>query len=144
MRNNGPLTNQEVELEDGDLLVSRTDADGTITFANKKFVEISGYSEEELVGAPHNLVRHPDMPVAAFADLWSTIRAGQPWEGLVKNRTKSGDHYWVRANVTPLIEDGEDIGFHFDPLETGPVAGGSGRTGLCPHRGGIGPDPERP
>lgn len=111
MRNNGPLTNQEVELEDGDLLVSRTDADGTITFANKKFVEISGYSEEELVGAPHNLVRHPDMPVAAFADLWATIRAGQPWEGLVKNRTKSGDHYWVRANVTPLIEDGEVCGF---------------------------------
>jgi aerotaxis receptor len=69
VRNNGPLTNQEVELDDGDLLVSRTDANGTITFANKKFVEISGYSEEELVGAPHNLVRHPDMPVAAFADL---------------------------------------------------------------------------
>ena len=85
--------------------------DGTITFANKKFVEISGFSEEELVGAPHNLVRHPDMPVAAFADLWATIRAGQPWEGLVKNRTKSGDHYWVRANVTPLIEDGEISGF---------------------------------
>jgi PAS domain S-box-containing protein len=111
VRNNGPLTNQEVELDDGDLLVSRTDANGIITFANKKFVEISGFSEEELVGAPHNLVRHPDMPVEAFADLWSTIRAGQPWEGLVKNRTKSGDHYWVRANVTPLIEDGEVSGF---------------------------------
>ena len=106
MRDNGPVTNKEVELGDSDLLVSRTDASGIITFANKNFVDISGFTEQELVGSPHNIVRHPDMPEGAFADLWSTIRAGKPWEGLVKNRTKSGDHYWVRANVTPLIEDG--------------------------------------
>ena len=111
MRNNGPVTNQEVELGDSDLLVSRTDASGVITFVNQKFVDISGFSEQELVGSPHNIVRHSDMPREAFADLWSTIRAGKPWEGLVKNRTKSGDHYWVRANVTPLIEDGKISGF---------------------------------
>ncbi|GEO38491.1 PAS domain S-box-containing protein [Skermanella aerolata] len=111
MRNNGPVINQEVELDEGDLLVSRTNAGGTITFVNKKFVEISEFSEQELVGAPHNIVRHPDMPVEAFADLWATINDGKPWEGLVKNRTKSGKYYWVRANVTPLIEDGEISGF---------------------------------
>jgi aerotaxis receptor len=111
LRNNGPMTNQEVELGDGDLLVSRTNASGTITFVNQKFIDISGFSEQELVGSPHNIVRHPGMPVEAFADLWSTIKAGKPWEGLVKNRTKSGNHYWVRANVTPLIEDGEISGF---------------------------------
>ena len=144
MRNNGPVTNQEVELDDGDLLVSRTDADGTITFANKKFVEISGFSEEELVGAPHNLVRHPDMPVEAFADLWATIKAGQPWEGLVKNRTKSGDHYWVRANVTPLIEDGEISGFI--SIRSKPARS---QVEVAEHAyarmsGEIGQDPERP
>jgi len=111
LRNNGPVTNQEVELGDGDLLVSRTNASGTITFVNQKFIDISGFAEQELVGSPHNVVRHPGMPVEAFADLWATIKAGKPWEGLVKNRTKSGDHYWVRANVTPLIEDGEISGF---------------------------------
>jgi aerotaxis receptor len=111
VRDNGPVTNKEVELGDSDLLVSRTDASGIITFANKNFVDISGFTEQELVGSPHNIVRHPDMPEAAFADLWATIRAGKPWEGLVKNRTKSGDHYWVRANVTPLIEDEEISGF---------------------------------
>jgi len=94
VRNNGPVTNQEVELGDSDLLVSRTDVSGVITFVNQKFVDISGFSEQELVGSPHNIVRHSDMPREAFADLWSTIRAGKPWEGLVKNRTKSGDHYW--------------------------------------------------
>ena len=111
MRNNGPVTNQEVELGDGDLLVSRTDASGIITFVNQKFIDISGFSEEELVGSPHNVVRHPGMPKEAYADLWTTIKAGKPWEGLVKNRTKSGDHYWVRANVTPLIEDGRISGY---------------------------------
>ncbi|MGE0221818.1 MAG: methyl-accepting chemotaxis protein [Acetobacteraceae bacterium] len=72
---------------------------------------MSGFSEEELLGAPHNLVRHPHMPQQAFADLWKTIKAGRPWDGLVKNRTKSGDFYWVRANVTPVITDGEITGF---------------------------------
>ncbi|HYD71457.1 methyl-accepting chemotaxis protein [Azospirillum sp.] len=111
MRDTGPITNREVLLEDGTLLVSRTDPKGKITFVNKAFVDISGFSEQELLGAPHNLVRHPHMPAGAFADLWETIKAGRPWEGLVKNRSKSGDHYWVRANVTPLVENGAVTGY---------------------------------
>ncbi|WP_448206794.1 methyl-accepting chemotaxis protein [Azospirillum sp. sgz302134] len=107
MRDNGPVTNREIEMADGVLLVSRTDTRGKITFVNKAFVDISGFSETELLGSPHNLVRHPDMPPVAFANLWETIKAGRPWEGLVKNRSKSGDHYWVKANVTPLTVNGE-------------------------------------
>ena len=111
MRVNEPITDREVLLPDGELLVSRTDAGGRIEFANKAFVDISGFSEQELFGAPHNIVRHPHMPKEAFADLWRTIKSGQSWEGLVKNRTKSGDFYWVRANVTPVMEDGKPSGF---------------------------------
>ncbi|CAA7612608.1 Methyl-accepting chemotaxis protein [Magnetospirillum sp. LM-5] len=111
MRINEPVTNKEIELPDDVLLVSKTDVAGRITFANRAFVEVSGFSESELIGQPHNLVRHPDMPPAAFADLWATIQAGRPWEGIVKNRAKSGDHYWVRANATPIIEDGKIAGY---------------------------------
>lgn len=111
MRVNEPITNQEVELPEDTILVSKTDLAGRITFVNQAFVEISGYTEDELIGAPHNLVRHPHMPPAAFADLWTTIKAGKPWEGIVKNRAKSGDHYWVRANATPEMTDGEITGF---------------------------------
>ncbi len=106
MRNNEPITQHEIELPDGDPLVSRTDTTGRITFVNHVFSEISGFTEDELVGAPHNLVRHPHMPPAAFANLWATIQAGRPWDGLVKNCAKSGDFYWVRANVTPVVEVG--------------------------------------
>ncbi|OYQ35209.1 hypothetical protein CHU95_08225 [Niveispirillum lacus] len=111
MRDNGPVTNREVEMTEGDLLVSKTDTGGRITFVNDAFIAISGFSEQELIGAPHNVIRHPDMPKEAFADLWSTVKAGRPWEGLVKNRCKNGDHYWVRANVTPVIEDGQLAGY---------------------------------
>ncbi|MFY8093214.1 MAG: methyl-accepting chemotaxis protein [Niveispirillum sp.] len=111
MRDNGPVTNREVEMTDGDLLVSKTDTSGRITFVNDAFIAISGFTEQELIGAPHNLIRHPDMPKEAFADLWETVKAGRPWEGLVKNRCKNGDHYWVRANVTPVIEDGKTAGY---------------------------------
>jgi methyl-accepting chemotaxis protein/aerotaxis receptor len=111
MRDNGPVTGREIQLDDSDLIVSRTDAKGRITFVNGTFVRISGFTEAELLGAPHNLVRHPDMPAAGFADLWKTIEAGRPWEGLVKNRAKNGDHYWVRASVTPVIEQGETVGY---------------------------------
>ena len=111
MRVNEPVTGQEVLLPDGELLVSRTDAGGRIEFANKAFVDISGFSEQELFGAPHNIVRHPDMPKEAFQDLWATIKSGQSWEGLVKNRTKTGNFYWVRANVTPIMENGKPAGF---------------------------------
>jgi aerotaxis receptor len=111
MRVNEPVTDREVLLPDNELLVSRTDPGGRITFVNAAFTKLSGYSEAELLGAPHNLIRHPHMPPEAFADLWATIQAGRPWEGLVKNRAKSGDFYWVRANVTPVVEDGRITGY---------------------------------
>ncbi|CAO3409732.1 Tar ligand binding domain-containing protein [Azospirillum largimobile] len=111
MRVNTPITDREVHLTEGVPLVSRTDTGGRITFVNQAFVEISGFDEHELIGAPHNLVRHPHMPKEAFADLWATVKSGRPWEGLVKNRTKSGDFYWVRANVTPVIENGAVVGY---------------------------------
>jgi PAS domain S-box-containing protein len=111
MRVNEPITNVETVVESGVVLVSRTDAKGVITFANDAFVRISGFSEKELMGAPHNIVRHPHMPKEAFADLWKTVKSGRPWEGIVKNRTKDGGYYWVRANVTPEIENGEIMGY---------------------------------
>jgi len=111
MRDNGPVTTHEIELKTNDLLVSKTDPRGRITFVNKAFVDISGFSEDELIGSPHNLVRHPHMPQEAFADMWATIKSGRPWESFVKNRTKTGDFYWVRANITPIVENGEIAGF---------------------------------
>lgn len=108
MRLNEPITSREIDFDEDDVLVSRTDPDGRIVFCNKAFTRISGFTTEELLGAPHNIVRHPHMPPAAFADLWATIQAGRPWDGLVKNRAKSGDHYWVRANVTP-VRDGDAV-----------------------------------
>ncbi len=84
---------------------------GNINYANPYFIEVSGFTEQELIGAPQNIVRHPDMPVEAFADLWHTIRDGMPWTGLVKNRCKNGDYYWVLANVTPVIEQGKPVGY---------------------------------
>jgi PAS domain S-box-containing protein len=111
VRDNGPITSTEVSLPEGTLLVSETDPGGRITFANAAFVKVSGYTHEELVGSPHNIVRHPHMPKEAFRDLWTTIKTGTPWEGLVKNRAKNGDFYWVRANVTPMVENGELRGF---------------------------------
>ncbi len=106
MRDNGHITNREVEFPESILLVSRTDIKGRITFVNKAFADISGFLATELVGAPHNIVRHPDMPREAFANLWETIKSGRSWEGVVKNRTKTGDHYWVKAVVTPVMENG--------------------------------------
>ncbi len=111
MRDNGPITTNEIVLSAESLLVSQTDTGGRITFANDAFVRVSGFTREELVGAPHNLVRHPHMPQAAFRDLWTTVKSGQPWEGLVKNRAKNGDFYWVRANVTPVSEANELKGY---------------------------------
>ena len=111
MRLNEPITDVEVEITGEEPLVSRTDPAGAITFTNQVFVEVSGYSEQELLGAPHNIVRHPHMPTQAFADLWATVKAGRPWDGLVKNRAKSGGFYWVRANVTPVIVAGQATGY---------------------------------
>jgi methyl-accepting chemotaxis protein/aerotaxis receptor len=111
MRVNEPITDREIEMKDGELLVSQTDIGGRIVFVNQAFIEISGFTEGELVGAPHNIVRHPHMPKEAFADLWRVIKSGEPWEGLVKNRNKQGNFYWVRANVTPVVEGDKITGF---------------------------------
>ncbi|OIP19357.1 MAG: chemotaxis protein [Comamonadaceae bacterium CG2_30_57_122] len=111
MRTNLPVTNTEIVLSDKFSIVSTTDLQGNITYANPYFVEISGFSAQELIGAPQNILRHPDMPVEAFADLWATVKSGRPWTGMVKNRTKSGDFYWVLANVTPVYDDGQPTGY---------------------------------
>ncbi|WP_005035903.1 methyl-accepting chemotaxis protein [Holophaga foetida] len=111
MRNNQPVTLNEVHINDGAFIVSMTDPKGNITYANDEFIRVSGYSESELMGAPQNILRHPTMPAAAFADLWATIQGGKPWHGLVKNRCKNGDFYWVDANITPVEEDGRIVGY---------------------------------
>ncbi|MDO8907300.1 MAG: PAS domain-containing methyl-accepting chemotaxis protein [Pseudohongiella sp.] len=92
-------------------LVSTTDLKSYIKYANNEFVKISGFDEAELLGSPHSKVRHPDMPKEAFKALWSTVESGRPWMGMVKNRCKNGDYYWVDAYVTPVIENGQSVGF---------------------------------
>lgn len=100
--------NQEIKLSKDTMIVSETDARGIIIFANKDFCKIAGYSLEELVGKPHNYVRHTNMPKAAFADLWKTIQSGNVWNGIVKNKTKDGNFYWVNATAYPSKnENGE-------------------------------------
>jgi aerotaxis receptor len=109
--NNLAAAATEYHLEDGRPIVSKTDLKGNITFANPYFVEASGYAEHELVGAAHNIERHPDMPGAVFADLWATLHQGLPWSGVLKNRRRNGDFYWVLANVTPVMDHGRVVGY---------------------------------
>ena len=111
MRNNLPVSNVEYELKEGSSIVSKTDLKGLIVYVNPDFIEASGFTESELLGQPHNLVRHPDMPVDAFDDLWKTLKKGRPWTGLVKNRRKDGSYYWVVANATPILEGGSCVGY---------------------------------
>ncbi len=111
MRTNLPVSNNEYVLDDGETIVSKTDLQGNITYINDDFVRVSGFTEAELLGAPQNIVRHPDMPVEAFADFWHTIKSGRAWTGLVKNRCKNGDHYWVEATAAPLIKNGQMVGY---------------------------------
>ncbi|MBA4108054.1 MAG: hypothetical protein C0487_00460 [Leptothrix sp. (in: Bacteria)] len=111
MRNNQPVTQQEFDFPADATLMSTTDLQSHITYANAAFVAISGYNREELQGHAHNLVRHPDMPKEAFADMWATLKGGQPWTGIVKNRRKNGDHYWVRASAMPVIRQGRTTGY---------------------------------
>ena len=111
MRQNLPVTAIEYYLAENKHLVTKTDLKGRITYVNPYFVEASGFSEQELIGAPHSIVRHPDMPPEAFRDLWATLQAGLPWTGLVKNRRKNGDYYWVEASVTPVQEGGVVTGY---------------------------------
>lgn len=96
---------QEYVLQTNDFLVSQTDAKGKILFANDDFCKIAGYDISELIGKPHNIVRHPDMPRAAFKSLWSTVLEGKIWDGYVKNKTKDGGFYWVYATVYPLYDE---------------------------------------
>jgi aerotaxis receptor len=109
MKTNLPVTGVERGYPADANILSTTDLKGQITYVNPQFVEISGFSEEELLGKSHNIVRHPEMPPAAFADLWATIKGGRSWMGLVKNRCKNGDHYWVQAFVTPVMENGRPV-----------------------------------
>jgi aerotaxis receptor len=111
MRSNLPVTNREYVLKDWETIVSKTDLKGRITYVNTDFVRISGFSEDELLGKPHNIVRHPEMPTEAFEDMWRTLKNGKAWTGIVKNRCKNGDHYWVEANAAPLIENHEVVGY---------------------------------
>lgn len=104
------VTDRETSFPTGELIVSQTDRDGVITMCNDAFVLMSGYSRDELMGAPHSILRHPDMPRAAFADLWDTVSAGRRWTGYVKNLRKDGGFYWVYATVIPKIRRGAVIG----------------------------------
>ena len=111
MKINQPVTNNEAPIAEGTIVVSKTTPAGIITFCNDEFINVSGFSEEEVIGKSHNIVRHPSMPPAIFADLWNTIQRGEPWSGIVKNRCKNGDYYWLYANVTPIFEQGKIVEF---------------------------------
>ena len=111
MRDNQPVTQNELKVPPDQTLISVTDLKGRITYANPSFIAMSGFLMDELIGQPHNLVRHPDMPAEAFRDMWQTIDSGLPWTGLVKNRRKNGDFYWVRANATPMRDGDKIVGY---------------------------------
>ncbi|MDP1534680.1 MAG: PAS domain-containing protein, partial [Rubrivivax sp.] len=111
MRANLPITQREYKVPDGVTLMSTTDTHSHTRYANGAFIQVSGFERDELMGQPHNLVRHPDMPAQAFADMWRTLKTGQSWTALVKNRRKDGDHYWVRANATPIQRGSRVTGY---------------------------------
>jgi len=113
MRINMPITQHEIDdLREDELICSKTDAKGLITYANEALCRISGFSEHELLGAPHNIMRHPDMPRVAYAWMWDTLSRGFLWQAMVKNRCKNGDHYWVNASVSRQYDrDGRVIGY---------------------------------
>lgn len=111
MKVNLPVTQVERFLEPGRPIVTKTDRKGRIIYVNESFMSISGFTREELIGVSHNIVRHPDMPPEAYKDMWTTIQAGRPWRGLVKNRAKNGDFYWVEAYVSPLTDKGHIVGY---------------------------------
>jgi aerotaxis receptor len=151
MRLNEPVTQREYRFPSDATLVSVTDLKGRIVYCNPDFLEASGFSRDELTGQPHNIVRHPDMPAEAFRDMWDTIASGLPWTGLVKNRRKNGDHYWVKANATPM-KDGDRVTGYLS-VRTCPeraqveaadqlyaamrAQAADGRSGLAMHRGQL-------
>lgn len=105
------MVDEEVPYPDGRLIVSRTNTDGIITHANQAFVDMSAWTEEELIGSPHSILRHPDVPPVIFQDLWNTVQSGQPWRGFVKNLRKDGRYYWVYATASPNYDDGHIIAY---------------------------------
>jgi len=105
------IKDEEIPYPDGKLIVSRTDKNGVITHCNQSFVDMSGYPKEELIGQAHSILRHPDMPRAAFKDLWETMERGEKWHGYVKNLRKDGTYYWVYATAIPNIRNGETVGY---------------------------------
>ncbi|HEX8988165.1 MAG TPA: PAS domain-containing methyl-accepting chemotaxis protein [Rhodocyclaceae bacterium] len=111
MKINQPVTTVETLLPEGEFIYSRTDLKGVIVEANEAFATVSAFEREEMIGQAHNIVRHPEMPPEAFADLWADLKAGRPWRGLVKNRRKDGGYYWVVANVSPVRENGRIVGY---------------------------------
>lgn len=111
MRKNFPVNGTETVIQHDQYLISKTDTKGRIIYANPAFIEVSGFSQDELIGQAHNIVRHPDMPPEVFADLWLTLKNGEAWEGIVKNRRKDGGFYWVKANAGPIIEQGVVTGY---------------------------------
>ena len=111
MRSNLPVTTAEYPITDATLIVSRTDTKGRLTYFNDEFVQAAGFTQAELMGQPHNIIRHPDMPPEAFENLWTTLKAGKPWVGAVKNRRKNGDFYWVLATASPIRENGKVTGY---------------------------------
>ncbi|MDO9069530.1 MAG: PAS domain-containing protein, partial [Deltaproteobacteria bacterium] len=114
MRNNQPVTQKEYPLDDDTVIVSYTNAKGQITHMNEDFVRYSGFEAAELMGKAHNIVRHPDVPPEAFRDLWATLKSGRAWQGIVKNRRKNGDYYWVKATANPM-PDGGYMSVRFKP-----------------------------
>src|SRR5580692_7503839 len=111
MNVNQPLTSNEYIVRDGALIVSVTDVNGKIVEVSPEFIQVSGFSAEELIGKDHGALRHPDVPEAVYADLWRSLHSGRPWSGLMKNRRKNGDYYWDIANATPLREGGAISGY---------------------------------
>ncbi|NLY59724.1 MAG: PAS domain-containing protein, partial [Gammaproteobacteria bacterium] len=111
MKNNQPVTQHEVDFPSSQRLISATNAKGVIAYCNDEFVAVSGFSRDELIGSPHNIVRHPDMPEAVFAHMWSYLKSGKSWMGIIKNRCRNGDYYWVNAYVTPILENGQITGY---------------------------------
>ncbi|MDX3772586.1 PAS domain-containing protein [Chromatiaceae bacterium AAb-1] len=127
MRNNQPVTDNEVRFSSDVHLITTTDLQGVITFANDDFVKVSGFERQELIGQHHNVIRHPDMPKEAFADLWKTIRSGRSWSGMVKNRCKNGDFYWVNAYVTPILNQNGQV-IEYQSVRTLPSAEAKARA----------------
>jgi methyl-accepting chemotaxis protein len=107
MKLNTPVTRNEIVMKKDSILVTRTDLQGKITYVNDEFLKISGFTREEVLGKSHNIIRHSDMPAEIFEDLWASIKSKRPWVGMIKNRAKSGDYYWVHANMVPQFKNGE-------------------------------------